>query len=75
MIVASRTSWHFAKMDDAHWTYDEWAANTVEKIVSVALAVSEDHRGDWLRVQIELALAQALLHGRSGRSNSDPVVA
>lgn len=60
-------------MSGLHWTYDEWEANTVEKIVSVALAVSEENRGDWLRVQIRLAIAQALSHGRSGRGNNDPV--
>jgi len=58
---------------DGHFTYDEWAAHTVEKIVSMGLPLPEEHRADYLRLQISLALNQALRHGRSGRSNDEPV--
>lgn len=61
--------------DDAHhWTYSEWLENTVEKIVRTGLSAPEDVRADYLRVQIRGALLQSLEHGRSGRSNDDPVV-
>ena len=62
-------------MTGEHWTYNEWAANTVEKIVVMGLALSEEHRADWLRLQIGLAIEHALRHGRSGLGDDDPVVA
>jgi hypothetical protein len=62
-------------MSDEHWTYDEWAANTVEKIVTMGLALPDEHRADWLRLQIGLAIKHSLRHGRSGRADHDPVVA
>ncbi|RZF63495.1 hypothetical protein EWE75_15770 [Sphingomonas populi] len=62
-------------MTDQHWTYDEWAMNTVEKIVTLGLALPDDHRADWLRLQIGLAINHSLRHGRSGRGDDDPVVA
>ncbi|UKK85075.1 hypothetical protein L7H23_02900 [Sphingopyxis sp. BSN-002] len=61
-------------MSADHWTYSEWEENTVEKIVTTGLSVPDVHRADYLRVQIKLAIQQALLHGRSGRSNDEPVV-
>ncbi len=62
-------------MSGEHWTYSEWATNTVEKIVVMGLAAPEEHRADWLRLQISLAIEQALRHGRSGLGDDDPVVA
>jgi len=62
-------------MVDNHWTYDEWATNTVEKIVTIGLMLPEEHRADWLRLQIGLGLKHSLRHGRSGRGDGDPVVA
>ena len=56
-----------------HWTYVEWEANTVAKIVEGTVAAPDEHRRDWLIVQVRLAIAQALRHGRSGRADSDPV--
>lgn len=61
-------------MSGEYWTYDEWAENTIEKIVTLGLAAPEEHRADWLRPQIGLAIEKALRHGRSGRADSDPVV-
>ena len=61
-------------MSGEHWTYEEWAENTVEKIVTMGLAAPAEHRADWLRLQIGLAIEKALRHGRSGRADSDPVV-
>ncbi|HKD23562.1 MAG TPA: hypothetical protein VKB71_16210 [Rhizomicrobium sp.] len=60
--------------DGHHWTYSEWLENTVEKIVRMGLSAPEEHRADYLRVQIRDALLHSLEHGRSGRSNDDPVV-
>lgn len=60
-------------MTDGYWTYKEWAHQTVEKIVTLGLAAPEEHRADYLRVQIAAAIGKALRHGRSGRSDDDPV--
>jgi len=61
-------------MSDEHWTYEEWALNTVEKIVTAGLMLPEEHCADWLRLQIGLGLKHALRHGRSGRGDQDAVV-
>jgi hypothetical protein len=60
--------------DGHHWTYTEWVHRTVEKIVSLGLHLPPEHRADYLRVQIEAAIRQSLRHGRSGRSDDDPVM-
>ena len=61
-------------MDDGHyWTYREWLRNTVDKIVRLGLSVPDQAREDYLRVQIEAAILKSLRHGRSGRSDDDPV--
>jgi hypothetical protein len=62
-------------IDPHYWTFKEWQAETVNKIVTQGLSASEEHREDYLRVQIEAAIRQALRHGRSGRSDNDPVAA
>lgn len=62
-------------MSGEHWTYNEWATNTVEKIVIMGLVVPEEHRAAWLRLQIGMAIQKALRHGRSGLGDDDPVVA
>ena len=56
-----------------HWSYTEWEDVTVAKIVRRGLSVPDDVRADYLTVQIRLAIKQALRHGRSGRSDDDPV--
>jgi len=66
---------HAAVMSGEHWTYSEWAENTIEKIVTMGLALPEEHRADWLRLQIGLAIKHAVRHGRSGLGDDDPVVA
>jgi len=62
-------------MSGDHWTYKQWEDGTVEKIVTMGLLAPEEHRADYLRVQIRRAIRQSLRHGRSGRSEDDPVVA
>lgn len=61
--------------DDGHyWTYREWLKHTVDKIVTLGLAVPDpQNREGYLRVKIEAAIAQSLRHGRSGRGDDDPV--
>jgi hypothetical protein len=64
-------------MPDAsgHFTYTEWLNWTVNKIATNALQhTPEEHRDGYLRVQIKAAIQQALAHGRSGRTDDDPVV-
>jgi hypothetical protein len=56
-----------------YFTFSEWLAHTVNKIVTLSLSAPEEHREDYMRVQIEAAIRQALRHGRSGRSDDDPV--
>jgi hypothetical protein len=61
-------------MNDGHYfTYKEWLEFTVQKIVTNGLNTQEEDRADYLTCQIELAISQALRHGRSGRSDDDPV--
>ena len=61
-------------MSDAHYfTYSEWLDHTVNKIVTLGLSAPEEHRADYLRIQIQSAILQSLRHGRSGRSDDDPV--
>ncbi len=60
-------------MHGDYWTYAQWEAATIEKIVTCGLALDETDRADWLRLQIGLALGKALRHGRSGAADDDPV--
>lgn len=60
-------------MTDGYWTFSEWVDETVRKVVVLGLAAPEEHRADYLSVQIRAAILQALRHGRSGRSDDDPV--
>lgn len=60
--------------DGHHFTYREWEAWTVNKIVERGLLhTPPEHQDAWFRVQIEAAIKQALCHGRSGRSDDDAV--
>jgi hypothetical protein len=58
---------------DGYWTFNEWVDHTVGKIVSLGLATPAEYQADYLRIQIRLAIMQALRHGRSGASDDDPV--
>ena len=59
--------------DDGYWTYREWVEATVDKIVTVAMTTAEEDRAGWLDVQIRLAFAKALRHGRSGKADDEDV--
>lgn len=55
-------------------TYRQWVDATVNKIVGAGLKIArEEDRDGWFRVQIEAAIRQACRHGRSGRSDDEPV--
>jgi hypothetical protein len=58
---------------DGHWTFNEWVEATVHKIATMGVAAPEEHRADYLNVQIRSAILQALRHGRSGRGDDEPV--
>lgn len=76
-------------MPDAngYFTYNEWEKWAVDKIANIAFGrlrrvdavtgelspIDQQDREDYLRVQIEAVIRQALRHGRSGRGNDDPV--
>jgi hypothetical protein len=60
-------------VSDGYWTYSEWLRHTIDKIVVLGLSAPEEHREDYLRVQIELAIRKSFRHGQSGRSEDDPV--
>jgi hypothetical protein len=62
-------------MRDDHWTYQQWEDATVEKIATLGAAAPEEHRADYLRVQVRAAIRQALRHGRSGLTDDEPAVA
>ena len=59
--------------DDGYWTFNEWKENTLRKIVVMGLTAPEEHRADYLYVQIGLAIDQAVRHGRAGAGDDDPV--
>jgi len=61
-------------MSDEHWTYQQWEDATVEKIATQSATVAEEHRADYLRVQVRAAIRQAVRHGRSGAADDEPVV-
>jgi hypothetical protein len=61
-------------MSGEHWNFEEWENATVDRIVGMVLEAPEEHRADYLRVQIRLAIRHALRHGRSGRADHDLVV-
>lgn len=60
-------------MHDGHWTYREWVEATVPKIVGLGLATPAENQAEYLNVQIRAAIAQAHRHGRSSKSEDDPV--
>jgi len=72
---------------DGYFTYAEWERWAVDKIANIAFGdlkrvnistghsqpIDKEDREDYLRVQIEAVVRQALRHGRSGRGDNDPV--
>jgi len=58
---------------DGYWTFAEWVEHTAHKIATMGTTAPEEHRVDYLNLQIRLAIMKALRHGRSGRRDDDPV--
>jgi hypothetical protein len=56
------------------FTYRQWADYEPDRITELGLAAPPEHRADWFKVQIRLAIAKALRHGQSGRAEDDEVV-
>jgi hypothetical protein len=52
--------------------FSEWIKFEAGRIVSVGFAVPEEHRADYMRIQIEAALRKAFAHGRDGLTETDP---
>ena len=52
--------------------FSEWIKFEAERIVSMGLPLPEEHRADYMRIQIEAALRKAFAHGRDGLAESDP---
>lgn len=61
-------------MIGAHLTCNEWIKERAARIAFLGLAAPEDVREDWIKLQIEATLHQALRHGRSGLGDDDLIV-
>jgi len=59
-------------MVDSPLTFDKWIRFEAERIVKMGLAAPVEHREDYMRIQIEAALAKAGAHFRDGLTNADP---
>jgi hypothetical protein len=57
-----------------HFKFSEWLAHEVEKISTRSALLGPEDRETYLRVQIAVAIRHAFRHGRSGRSEDDPVI-
>jgi hypothetical protein len=52
--------------------FSEWIKFEAGRIVSMGLPLPEEHRADYMRIQIESALRKAFAHGRDGLTEADP---
>lgn len=43
----------------------------VTRIVSMGLRLAEEHRADYIKIQIEVALKKAFDHGKDGLTETD----
>ncbi len=59
-------------MSDHLLTFSEWIKFEAARIVGMGLKAPEEHRADYMIVQIEAALWKATFHGRDGLSDQDP---
>jgi hypothetical protein len=53
-------------------TFAEWMTFEAERIVSMGLQTPEEHRADYMLIQIETALHKAAAHYRDGLTDDDP---
>ena len=52
--------------------FSEWIKFEAGRIVERGLPLTEDHRADYMRIQIETALRKSFAHGRDGLTETDP---
>jgi hypothetical protein len=52
-------------------TFAEWITFEANRIVELGLLAPEQHRADYMRVQIEAALRKAAAHFRDGLGSED----
>ena len=57
--------------EDSKMNFSEWIEFEAGRIVSMGLRLPEDHRADYIRVQIQGALRKAFAHGRDGLTETD----
>jgi hypothetical protein len=87
-MVAMIEEWERRVPDTSgYFTYAEWEQWATNKLTDIAFGdlqrvntltghsrpIDRKDREEYLRVQIEAVIQQALRHGRSGRGNNDPV--
>ena len=60
------------RMMDRELSFSEWIGFEANRIVTMGLLAPEEHRADYMRIQIEAALRKATAHGRDGLSDNDP---
>ena len=59
-------------METPPLTFAQWISFEPARIVSIGLHAPEEHRADYIRVQIEAALHKAADHFRDGLTYDDP---
>ena len=59
-------------MTDNELTFAQWIDFEANRIVRMGLAAPEADRGDYMRIQIAVALRKAACHFRDGLTDEDP---
>ncbi len=52
-------------------TFAEWIDFEAARIVSMGLRLPEEHRADYIKIQIQAALEKAFHHGQDGLTETD----
>lgn len=52
-------------------SFAEWTTFEATRIVTLGLKAPEEHRSDYMSIQIEAALRKAFDHGRDGLQEAD----
>jgi hypothetical protein len=52
-------------------TFAEWIDFEATRIVSMGLRLTEEHRADYIKIQIEVALKKAFDHCKDGLTETD----
>jgi hypothetical protein len=55
-------------------TFADWVIFEADRIVGMGLRAPQEHRADYMRVQIQVALRRVADHGRAGLSDEDPLL-